>query len=673
MESNMFTTSRRFSICLSALLIVAANIRVCGQDSSTDPSVLFRNSVAGFEEGNYRQAYEGFRELIGIQPGNKITLYYAGRCLVEMNEELPEAIEMLYKASGNQVPSDANLYLGMAYQREYNFSEAIRYYSRFEMEATRQEVKTSQVKQLIGECRSAREITSSYNQYEVMNVTFIDLSDSVEFTQIKMKGGELRRKPRDYYGADEQREGLHTLMFMPVNPVRGDYAFFAGQNRSDRGGIQLFRIKRGTGRSWSDPEEIKSLNTDGDEILPYFDPIESDLYYASNGTGGVGGFDLYRSHYDSDRDQWSEPLNLGFPINSVMDEYLLLPGSDLGMMMFFSNREGTDSTVTVYRVHLVEPKKKTDINNPAMLKEIASLGGAASEILAELEQISVPGRRIKADESPYDAREFIADDNKPAYTEVKILTPGSGEGPGSGKEPYREFLKEALLHQAASDSLKDLATSARAKVRESDDPNDRWVWQKQIIVWEKKARDEEELADQLYAMMDRGKDVAAGRPAVNVPETIEVDTVMEDLTVYHYKVTNPVIEGEPGTQPEIEQPVVQATEGYINRFDILGESPYDESNPIPVDVSLPGGVFYRIQLGAFGNTVENDAFRGVSPVTAESIPERGLFKYYAGKFTRYEDASIALARIRSSGYEDAFIVAWYNGKSITTQKAKQLE
>ncbi len=117
---------------------------------------------------------------------------------------------------------------------------------------------------------------------------------------------------------------------------------------------------------------------------PYFDPIENDLYFASDGGRGIGGFDLYRSHYDRERDEWTEAINLGFPINSAMDEYLLLPGSDLGMMMFFSTRQGTDSTVTVYRVHLVEPKKKTDANDTEMLQEIANLGGVAAEILAEL-------------------------------------------------------------------------------------------------------------------------------------------------------------------------------------------------------------------------------------------------------------------------------------------------
>ncbi|MEN8157094.1 MAG: hypothetical protein ABFS10_09090 [Bacteroidota bacterium] len=608
---------------------------VRAQDPGGDPATLYKSALADFESGDYRSALPGFMALKEAQPGEPLHAYYAGRCLVELNEELDEAIEMLYGASKGQVPGDVTLYLGMAYHKDYNFSEALKYYSRFEMEATRQEVKKYRVKHLISTCRSAREITSTYNQYEVMTVTFFDLSDSTEFTQIKMKGGQLSRKPAAYYKQEEEREGLSSLMFVPSNPLRGDYIYYAGAGRTDKDGTQLFRVKKGPYRTWGDPEEIKQLNTEGDELLPYFDPIGNDLYFSSNGGRGIGGFDLYRSHFDRERDVWSEPVNMGFPINSVMDEFLLLPGSDLGMVMFFSNRQGTDSTLTVYRVHLVEPKKSTDVNDNRMLRDIANLGGVADEILAEIESMPDPGRASK-DASPGAAA--------PEITPVTILSP-EGEGPS-----HQAILAEALMHQAASDSIKDLASAARLKVRESDDPNDRWVWQKQIMVWEKRAADQEKMADELYASLE-----------------------LERTSSTHLTGARPVVEGEPGTQPDMKTTPAAATPAKVNRFEILGESPYNRNHPVPVDVAIPDGVFYRIQMGALGDAAAPDAFTGICPITAETIPERGLIKYYAGKFSIYADASDALVRVRSAGFEDAFIVSWYNGNPISTQRAKQLE
>jgi hypothetical protein len=134
-----------------------------------------------------------------------------------------------------------------------------------------------------------------------------------------------------------------------------------------------------------------------------------------------------------------------------------------------------------------------------------------------------------------------------------------------------------------------------------------------------------------------------------------------------------MVAGEPGSQPEMGAPTAARDDQYIKRFDILGSSPYSKSNPIPADVALPDGVFYRIQLGAYGSAVDPATFGGISPVTAETLKDRGLIKYYAGKFTVYEDVSSALPLVKSHGYEDAFVSAWYNGNPVSTQKAKQLE
>ena len=359
----MFTPTVRTLICLTGILLLISGNPLISQDAESNLQQLETRAMKSLNEGDFRSAMPGFRRLMEADPENALHSYHLGICLVELNQDLNDAIEFLYGASKRGVPSDVNYYLGKAYHRNYNFSDARKYYGRFEMEASRQESKEYNPSQLMETTRSAAEITATYNPYDVMNVTFIDLFDSLQFSQIRMKGGQLQRKPAAYFHANEDPGGLTSMVFVPKNSVRGDHIYYAGYNRNQKGGTQLFRVKKGSGNAWGDPEEIKTLNSEGDELLPYFDPIESDLYFASDGRPGVGGFDLYRTHYDQERDQWSEPINLGFPVNSAMDEYLLLPGSDLGMVMFFSTREGTDSTITVYRVHLVEPKKKTAPND----------------------------------------------------------------------------------------------------------------------------------------------------------------------------------------------------------------------------------------------------------------------------------------------------------------------
>jgi len=657
----MFKQVSNSFVPLAVMLLFMACAGLYGQQQSVDIQKVKEASLTSFDQGSYRSALSGFRSLMELNGNDPLYSYYVGRCLVELNEEMDEAIELLYGASRQNVPEDAVFYLGRAYHLSYNFQDARNCYESYERIASKQERKTHQVKHLIATCRSASEITSSYNPYEVMNVTFMDMSDSLQYSQVKMKGGELGRKPMGYFRGDEDREALTSLMFMPKDPVRGDYLYYSGYGKNAKEGSQIFRVRKGSGRSWGDPHEISSLNSPGNEILPYYDPIENDLYFASDGRYGVGGFDLYRSHYDVERDQWTEPVNLGFPVNSVADEYILLPGTDLGMVLFFSTRQGTDSTVTIYRVHLVEPKKKTTLNNDKQLREIALLGGVAQEMQAELEATMPQAQQTQAQQAHMESGAG-QDESVVSLSTVPEDAP---------LPAYQETLALALRHQAVSDSIKDLAAMARIQVRESDDPNDRWVWQKQIMVWEKRANDEEQLADQFYGQMEQERTQQLSKPAVNAPETIEVDREIDGLTVYRYTKPESKVSGKADTRPPPAK--TNPVSSKINRFDILGRSPYSAANPIPMDVALPSGTYYRIQLGAFGSALNPDAFGGLSPITGENLKDRGLIKYYAGKFSRYEDASSALPRIHSQGYEDAFIVAWYNGAQVPTQKAKQLE
>jgi len=681
----MFTPAIKSIYIASGILLMVFLSDLYGQNTASSRQQMEALAMTSFQKGDYSSALPGFRKLMQVEPSDPMHPYHAGICLVELNQDLDDAIEYLFGASSSGIPGvplDVNYYLGLAYHRNYNFQDAKKYYGRFELEASRQELKDYRLSHLLATCSSASEITETYNPFEVMNVTFIDLGDSAQYSQVKMKGGQLQRKPSAYFSPDEDPEGLTSLAFVPRNPARGDYIYYSGYGRNMKEGVQLFRIKRGTGNSWGNPEEIKSLNSQGNEILPYFDPIENDLYFASDGRLGVGGFDLYRSHYDSERDRWSEPVNLGFPVNSAMDEYLLLPGSDLGMVMFFSTRLGTDNMLTVYRVHLVEPKKKTVANDSKMLREIAQLGGVAEDILAELDRMEKSAREAEVKQASGEEKQ---EEGASALSSVdQAVTPVTVVSESKIQARYRHILSQAMKHQAASDSLTGLANQTRVQVMDSDDPNDRWVWQKQIMLWEKKARDEEEIAEELYARLDSERATNKALVASRIPDAIEVDTVIGELTVYRYKQA----ETQSGVSKTPEVPVTQTAKAspaastvpgpsslkpIPDGIEILDSSPYSNLNPIPMNVPLPPGVFYRVQLGSFAAVVEADAFQGISPITGVHAEGAGRVRYFAGKFRIYDDASSALSMIRTRGYEDAFIVAWYNGNIVSTQRAKQLE
>ncbi len=51
----------------------------------------------------------------------------------------------------------------------------------------------------------------------------------------------------------------------------------------------------------------------------------------------------------------------------------------------------------------------------------------------------------------------------------------------------------------------------------------------------------------------------------------------------------------------------------------------------------------------------------------------GQYKYTTGNFVSFNEASTLKSELRKNGYEDAFVVAFFNDKKITLNEAKALQ
>ena len=98
---------------------------------------------------------------------------------------------------------------------------------------------------------------------------------------------------------------------------------------------------------------------------------------------------------------------------------------------------------------------------------------------------------------------------------------------------------------------------------------------------------------------------------------------------------------------------------------------YSNDRPIPVDVDLPEGLVYKVQVGAFRNAIPQNLYNEFAPVTGEKL-NNGITRYSAGLFTSESSANSAKRDIRGIGFEDAFVVAYLNGERISLAQARNL-
>jgi hypothetical protein len=109
-----------------------------------------------------------------------------------------------------------------------------------------------------------------------------------------------------------------------------------------------------------------------------------------------------------------------------------------------------------------------------------------------------------------------------------------------------------------------------------------------------------------------------------------------------------------------------------NGLTIKEADTYSTTNPIPVDVKTPTGLVYRVQIGAFAKPIPQNLFNKFNPVSGEKL-NNGITRYMAGYFNNSKKVVEARDQIKQLGYNDAFAVAYCDGKRITLAEARILE
>ena len=97
----------------------------------------------------------------------------------------------------------------------------------------------------------------------------------------------------------------------------GNFMVLSLQSYASRGAEDIYVCTYKQGK-WTQPVNLGSvINTSKQEMTPYLSPDNKVLYFSSNGHGGRGGRDLYKSNrLADDWTSWSKPENIGTAVNS---------------------------------------------------------------------------------------------------------------------------------------------------------------------------------------------------------------------------------------------------------------------------------------------------------------------------------------------------------------------
>ena len=113
--------------------------------------------------------------------------------------------------------------------------------------------------------------------------------------------------------------------------------YFTSQKEDGYGGLDIYFTRRDAKDRWQDATNIgAAINTPYDEEGVYITPDGKTLYFSSNGHNSMGGYDIFKSEFVNGK--WSNPINLGYPINTPDDDVFFTMAAS-GQRGYYSSKK----------------------------------------------------------------------------------------------------------------------------------------------------------------------------------------------------------------------------------------------------------------------------------------------------------------------------------------------
>ena len=168
----------------------------------------------------------------------------------------------------------------------------------------------------------------------------------------------------------------------------GESLFFASERPGGFGGSDIYVCYKDSRGEWSRVKNLgPAINTDLDEDGPFIEYSGKTLYFSSQGRKGMGGFDIFKSDLlDKEKNEWSEPENLGYPINSPDDD-IYFSGTKDGKRWYYSSvREDGLGYSDIYMIEPSEEEKQPVVaaKEPDPIKEVLPNEPKVEPVVAEV-------------------------------------------------------------------------------------------------------------------------------------------------------------------------------------------------------------------------------------------------------------------------------------------------
>lgn len=389
---------------------------------------------------------------------------------------------------------------------------------------------------------------------------------------------------------------------------------FASRRAGGYGGLDLWwTVWADT--TWAAPVNLGStINSAYDETMPFLALDGATLFFSSNRSESMGGLDVFKTVFDSKKQSWQTPINLGLPLNSPDNDASFRLAADGRSAFFASDRFGGLGQRDLFIAYFKErqPEQGTQIQSALFAQ--TNQGTSEGQ---EMGEVVIPVLPYSSD------KDIFATENQKIINQVSELA-----------KKFSQSTVLVTVHSDATGQPKfDLYNGIKRAEALGKTLTERGVPASKILL--RSAGSNYPLAREVL-----GATLNPAAPGLN----------------RRIEMTLTAIEPQP-IKIRVERPIVS---------EIMadpGAKRLDEATP---------GLVYKVEAAITRQILANDALAMFGDLMIETQLGTGAYRYTAGIFKQYGEAALLSKEVQNQGFAEAAVVAYINGIRISKAEAVAL-